>query len=239
MTDILRISDLSAGYGPLTVLHGVNMTVKAGERVGVIGLNGHGKSTLLRAIAGITGWQNGSIKLNGVEICGRRGLGRNTHKIVRMGVSLMPQGDALFPGLSVADHLDSGAYTRKAWAERMKRREKVLAVFPPLRKLLAVPTGRLSGGERRMVSLARGLMADASLLLVDEPSLGLAPKISKAVIEALMQIDLRSGAMVIAEQNLSLLDGKVSRLIQLHAGKLKGGASQAPVALAPDMTAAV
>jgi branched-chain amino acid transport system ATP-binding protein len=240
MTDILRISDLSAGYGPLTVLHGVNMTVKAGERVGVIGLNGHGKSTLFRAIAGLTGWQNGSVKLNGVEICSRQGLGRNTHKIVRMGVSLMPQGDALFPGLSVADHLDSGAYTRKAWAERMKRREKVLAVFPPLRKLLAVPTGRLSGGERRMVSLARGLMADASLLLVDEPSLGLAPKISKAVIEALMQIDLHSGAMVIAEQNLSLLDGKVNRLIQLHAGKLKGGGVfQAAVAVPADTTPAV
>jgi branched-chain amino acid transport system ATP-binding protein len=115
----------------------------------------------------------------------------------------------------------------------MKRREKVLAVFPPLRKLLGVPTGRLSGGERRMVSLARGLMADASLLLVDEPSLGLAPKISKAVIEALMQIDLRSGAMVIAEQNLSLLDGKVSRLIQLHAGKLKGGGVSHTAAAVP------
>jgi len=225
MTDVLRISDLSAGYGPLTVLRGVNLTVKAGERIGVIGLNGHGKSTLLRAVAGLTGWQDGSIELNGVEIGGRRsqGMGRNTHKIVRMGLALMPQGDALFPGLSVADHLDSGAYTRTAWAERMTRRERVLAVFPPLRKLLAVPTGRLSGGERRMVSLARGLMADASLLLVDEPSLGLAPKISKSVIEALMRIDLRNGAMVIAEQNLSLLDGRVSRLIQLHAGKLKGG----------------
>ena len=225
MTDILRIADLSAGYGPLTVLHGVNMTVRAGERIGVIGLNGHGKSTLFRAVAGLTGWQSGSIKLNGTEIGGTRsqGPGRNTHKIVRMGLALMPQGDALFPGLSVADHLDSGAYTRVAWRERMARRAKVLDIFPPLRKLLAVPTGRLSGGERRMVSLARGLMADASLLLVDEPSLGLAPKISKAVIAALMQIDLRDGAMVIAEQNLSLLENRVDRLIALHAGKLKGG----------------
>ena len=227
MTEILRIENLSAGYGPLGVLHGINLNVKAGERIGIIGLNGHGKSTLLRSIAGLTGWQSGSIKLNGVEVGGVRssGSGRNTHKIVRMGLALMPQGDALFHGLTVADHLDSGAYTRRAWRERMARRKRVLEIFPPLGKLLGVATGKLSGGERRMVSLARGLMADASLILVDEPSLGLAPKISKSVVEALMRIDLRDGAMVIAEQNLSLLDGKVNRLIQLHAGKLKGGAA--------------
>jgi branched-chain amino acid transport system ATP-binding protein len=129
----------------------------------------------------------------------------------------------------VADHLDSGAYTRRAWRERKQRREHVLAIFPPLQKLLGQPVGRLSGGERRMVSLARGLMDDAKLLLVDEPSLGLAPKISKGVVEALMQIDIQDGAMVIAEQNLSLLEGRVSRLIGLHAGKLKGGTA------APDM----
>ena len=231
MTDILRIEQLSAGYGPLGVLHSINLTVRAGERIGIIGLNGHGKSTLLKAVAGLTGWQRGSIKLNGIEIGGVRshGPGRNTHNIVRMGLALMPQGDALFPGLSVADHLDSGAYTRRAWRERKERRRRILEIFPPLEKLLAAPAGRLSGGERRMVSLARGLMADASLLLIDEPSLGLAPKISKGVIEALMQIDIRAGAMVIAEQNLSLLDGKVSRLIGLHAGKLKGSGVALPV----------
>ena len=225
MTDILRTENLSAGYGPLGVLHGINLTVRAGERVGIVGLNGHGKSTLFKAIAGLTGWQSGSILLHGREIGGTRtqGPGRSTHRIVRMGLALMPQGDALFHGLSVADHLDSGAYTRRAWRERRQRRERVLGIFPPLRKLLGQPVGRLSGGERRMVSLARGLMADATLLLVDEPSLGLAPKISKGVIEALMQIDLRDGAMVIAEQNLSLLEGRVSRLLGLHAGKLKGG----------------
>jgi len=227
VTDILRIVGLSAGYGPLGVLHGINLTVRAGERIGIIGLNGHGKSTLLRAIAGLTGWQSGSIKLNGVEIGGTRsqGSGRYTHQIVRMGLALMPQGDALFHGLSVADHLDSGAYTSRAWRERKQRREHVLGIFPPLQKLLGQPVGKLSGGERRMVSLARGLMDDAKLLLIDEPSLGLAPKISKSLIEALMQIDLKDGAMVIAEQNLSLLDGKVTRLIGLHAGKLKGGAT--------------
>ncbi len=235
MTDILRIEQLSAGYGPLGVLHGINLTVRAGERVGIIGLNGHGKSTLLKAIAGLTGWQSGSIKLNGMEIGGTRsqGPGRYTHRIVRMGLALMPQGDALFHGLSVADHLDSGAFTRLAWRERKQRRAYVLGIFPPLEKLLGQPVGKLSGGERRMVSLARGLMADAKLLLVDEPSLGLAPKISKGVIEALMRIDIKDGAMVIAEQNLSLLDGKVSRLIGLHAGKLKGGAASPEAALTP------
>jgi branched-chain amino acid transport system ATP-binding protein len=235
MTDMLRISDLSAGYGPLGVLHNVNLTVRAGERIGVIGLNGHGKSTLLKSIVGLTGWQSGSIKLNGVEIGGTRsqGPGRYTHKIVRMGLALMPQGDALFHGLTVADHLDSGAFTPRAWRERKQRRERVLGIFPPLEKLLGQPVGKLSGGERRMVSLGRGLMDDAKLLLIDEPSLGLAPKISKALIEALMQIDIKNGAMVIAEQNLSLLEGKVSRLIGLHAGKLRGGAVAPAAALTP------
>ncbi len=227
MSEVLRIENLSAGYGALGVLHNIDFTVQAGERIGIIGLNGHGKSTLLRAIAGLTGWQSGSIKLNGVEIGGVRsqGPGRFTHRIVRQGLALMPQGDALFHGLTVADHLDSGAYTRRAWRERMRRRERMLEVFPPLAKLLSVPVGRLSGGERRMVSLARGLMADASLLLIDEPSLGLAPKISKGLIEALMRIDLGNGAMVIAEQNLSRLEGTMTRLVTLHAGKLKGGAA--------------
>jgi branched-chain amino acid transport system ATP-binding protein len=226
MSEVLRIEDLSAGYGPLGVLHSVSLTVSAGERVGIVGLNGHGKSTLLKAIAGLTGWQSGSIKLNGVEIGGTRsqGPGRYTHKIVRMGLALMPQGDALFHGLSVADHLDSGAFSKRAWRERRRRREQVLAVFPPLRKLLKQPVGKLSGGERRMVSLGRGLMGDAKLLLIDEPSLGLAPKISKGLVEALMQIDIADGAMVIAEQNLSLLGGHISRVIGLHAGRLKGGA---------------
>src|SRR5260221_10203274 len=138
MSDVLQIEDLSAGYGPLGVLHSVNLTVRAGERVGIVGLNGHGKSTLLRAIAGLTGWQSGSIKLNGVEIGGTRtqGSGRYTHKIVRMGLALMPQGDALFHGLSGADPLDSGAYTKRAQRERKPQRDDVLRTCPPLSKLL-------------------------------------------------------------------------------------------------------
>jgi branched-chain amino acid transport system ATP-binding protein len=223
--DVLRLLDVSAGYGPLTVLHGINLTMRAGERIGLIGLNGHGKSTLLRAIAGLTEWQTGSIELNRTEIGGTRssGPGRYTHRIVRLGLALVPQGDALFHGMTVADHLASGACTRRAWRERRARQERVLQIFPPLRNLLNAPVGRLSGGERRMVSLGRGLMGDASLFLIDEPSLGLAPKISVALIEALCQIDLSGGAMVIAEQNLAMLEGRVTRLLGIHTGRLKGG----------------
>jgi branched-chain amino acid transport system ATP-binding protein len=224
--EVLKVSQLSAGYGPLTVLHDLDFTVHAGERIGLVGLNGHGKSTLFRAISGLTDWQRGSVQLSGQEIGGTRsqGAGRNTHRIVRLGLAHMPQGDAIFPGLSVAQHLDCGAYTRQAWRERMKRRDAVLKIFPPLSKLLDAPVGKLSGGERRMVSLARGLMVDAVLYLVDEPSLGLAPKISRAVMDALMRVDLQGGAMVIAEQNMSLLEGRCNRILGMHAGQLKGSA---------------
>ncbi|MDE0977901.1 MAG: ATP-binding cassette domain-containing protein [Arenicellales bacterium] len=224
MNEILTVSGVSAGYGPLRVLHDISFTINRGERVGLVGLNGHGKSTLFRTITGLVDWQNGSIMLNGVQIGGQRtqGPGRMTHRIARQGVALMPQGDAMFIGLTVRQHLDAGAFTRKAWSERHKRRERILDIFPPLRKLLNQPVGKLSGGERRMVTLGRGLMGDVKLYLVDEPSLGLAPKISRAVIDALINVDLADGAMVIAEQNLQLLEGCVDRLIGMHGGEIKG-----------------
>jgi len=222
MSDVLQIEDLSAGYGPLGVLHGVNLTVRAGERIGIVGLNGHGKSTLLRAIAGLTGWQSGSIRLNGVEIGGTRtqGPGRYTHKIVRMGLALMPQGDALFHGLSVADHLDSGAYTKRAWRERKQRREHVLGIFLPLRKLLDQPVGKLSGGERRMVSLARGLMDDARLLLIDEPSLGLAPKMTDFVFEMVVRLRDEGLTVLLVEQKARQALKIASRAYLMETGKI-------------------
>lgn len=224
---VLDVRGLSAGWGPLRVIHDLDLTVLAGERIGLVGLNGHGKSTLFQAIAGLTSWQRGSILLNGFEVGRTRsqGPGRYTHQIVRRGLALIPQGDEIFHGLTVEEHLDSGAYTKSAWAERSERKQKILQIFPPLVQLMRIPVGRLSGGERRMVSIGRGLMADADLFLVDEPSLGLAPKIGKSVVDALMAVKLGSSAMVIAEQNLALLEGRVDRIIGMHAGKLKGEAS--------------
>lgn len=220
---ILQIEGLSSGYGPVRVLHDLNLTVEAGERVGLVGLNGHGKTTLLSTIVGLTGWQDGSIVFRGEQIGGRRthGMGRKTPHIVRLGIALAPQGDAIFPGLSVRENLDSGAYSGATWRSRRKRREQVLEIFPPLATLLGQSAGTLSGGERRMVSVGRALMADASLYLIDEPSLGLAPKISMSLVEALSRIDVGEGAMIIAEQNLPLLEGRVDRVLGMHAGELK------------------
>jgi branched-chain amino acid transport system ATP-binding protein len=211
----------------MRIVHDLDLTVSAGERIGIVGLNGHGKSTLFLAIAGLTSWQRGSILLNGCEVGGTRsqGPGRYTHRVVRQGLALMPQGDEIFYGLTVEEHLDSGAFTKRAWRERKLRKARVLAIFPPLVKLMSTPVGRLSGGERRMVCIGRGLMADATLFLVDEPSLGLAPKIGRAVMDALMAVELGDAAMVIAEQNVALLEGRVDRIIGMHAGKLKGEAS--------------
>ena len=229
MSEILDVKGLSAGYGPLRVIHDLDLTVNSGERVGIVGLNGHGKTTLFYAIAGLTGWQRGSIMFSGRQIGRTRsqGPGRYTHLIVRQGLAIMPQGDEIFHGLTVEEHLDSGAFTREAWRTRARRKEEVLDLFAPLRPLLRTPVARLSGGERRMVSIGRGLMADAKLYLADEPSLGLAPKIGIAVMEALLKIDLEASAMIIAEQNVALLEGKVDRVIGMHAGKLKGEASSA------------
>jgi branched-chain amino acid transport system ATP-binding protein len=223
MPEILEIEKLSAGYGPLRVLHEIDMTVRAGERVGLVGLNGHGKTTLMRALTHMAGWQQGSIKLAGEEIGGARslGAGRRTPGLVRKGIGVAPQGDAIFPGLSVRKHLECGAFSKLAWRERQTRIERVFDIFPPLRPLEHALVGKLSGGERRMVSIGRVLMTEARLYLIDEPSLGLAPKISHRVMEALWDLPV-TGAMIIAEQNVRLLTGRADRIIGMHAGRLRG-----------------
>ena len=226
---LLEMKEVSSGYGTMRVIHGLNFSIEPGERIGLVGLNGHGKTTLISTVVGMTGWQDGSIEFMGQQIGGRRshGVGRNTPKIVRSGIAIAPQGDAIFPGLSVAENLDSGAYTDGAWKTRKRRRDAVLDVFPPLRSRLKQSAGTLSGGERRMVSVGRALMADAKLYIVDEPSLGLAPKISIGLVAALCEIDLGDGAMLIAEQNLPLLSGRCDRILGMHAGELKEDVGEA------------
>lgn len=223
MPELLEISQLSAGYGPLRVLHEIDLTIGEGERIGLVGLNGHGKTTLIRALTHMAGWQQGSIRLDGAEIGGARsqGAGRRTPGLVKRGIGVAPQGDAIFPGLSVRRHLECGAHTKVAWKERRQRIDRIFDIFPPLRPLEHALVGKLSGGERRMVSIGRMLMAEARLYLIDEPSLGLAPKISHRVMEALWDLPV-TGAMIIAEQNVTLLTGRADRVIGMHAGRLRG-----------------
>ena len=224
MSKILEIKGLSAGYGSLRVIHDLDLIIETGERVGIVGLNGHGKTTLFRSLTHLVGWQQGSIILNEKEIGGRRalGAGRKTPSIIHAGISMAPQGDAIFPGLTVEQHLDCGAYTKESWKNRSSKKEQIYEIFPPLEKLKKSLVGKLSGGERRMVSIGRMLMEEASLYLVDEPSLGLAPKISENVIKALLKVEIKNSAMIIAEQNVSILKGNVDRMVGMHAGRLRG-----------------
>ena len=163
----------------------------------------------------LSGWQSGQVMINTDNL-----LSLKTHQIVQQGVVLMSQGDALFPGMSVKENLDAGAFSKTSWQQRQQRRDRVLQLFPALVKLLKQPAGTLSGGERRMLSLGRGLMSEAKILLVDEPSLGLAPAISETVIAALFSSDFGNATLLIAEQNRSLIEHRVDKLYTMHGGKL-------------------
>jgi branched-chain amino acid transport system ATP-binding protein len=215
MSAVLELSDLSAGYGPMQVVHDVNLAIAAGTRVGLVGLNGHGKTTLLRSVVGLVDWKRGSVQLRGNSIGGMA-----PHQVARRGLVLIPQGDSLFPGLPVRDNLDAGAFLSKSWRRRAQRRAQVLELFPQLASRLDQLAGTLSGGERRMVAIGRGLMADADVYLVDEPSLGLAPGLAAKMIEALLSIELDGGGMLLAEQNRALIEGRVDRIVRIHGGRI-------------------
>jgi len=215
MTAALELRGLAAGYGPSRVLHGVDLTLSPGERVGLVGLNGHGKTTLLRAIVGLGPWRRGEIELYGRSI-----VRLPTHRLARAGLVLIPQGDALFPGMTVRENLDLGAFPRASWRDRRARRTRVLKLFPRLGERLGQLAGTLSGGERRMLSLGRGLMADGDVYLIDEPSLGLGPGIAQGVVRSLSALDLGHGALLLAEQNQALIEGTIDRIVRVHGGQL-------------------
>lgn len=215
MSTVLDIKGLEAGYGPLRVLHGIDLQIAEGERVGILGLNGHGKTTLLRAIVDLVDWKQGDIVFAGESI-----MRSTTHELARQGIVLMTQGDALFPGLTVKDNLDAGAYAPRQWRRRKERREYVCSIFPRLGERLNQVVGTLSGGERRMCSIGRGLMSEARVYLVDEPSLGLGPGVAKGICDTLTSLDLAGGALLIAEQNRALVEGKIDRSLRMHGGML-------------------
>jgi branched-chain amino acid transport system ATP-binding protein len=194
---MLTIEGVNAGYGATTILHGVSLTVDAGEVVTIIGANGAGKTTTLRTIAGLIKPTAGHITFEGRDVTGLSG-----HEIVDMGVTLIPEGRQLFPDMTVRENLMMGAYRRAARERQAQTLDEVLDLFPRVRERLDQKAASLSGGEQQMVAIARGMMARPKLLMFDEPSLGLAPIIVAQVFQVIDAIVATGATVLIVEQNV-------------------------------------
>ncbi len=194
---ILSVRSLDVFYGKAHILKGVNIDVAGGSITALIGPNGSGKTTLLKAISGIVKPARGSISYDGLDL-----TGREPHEIVGIGVVHVPEGRRLFPYLSVYENLKLGSYIGRARERFSENLERVLSIFPVLRERLWQKAGTLSGGEQQMLAIARAVMAEPKVLLIDEPSLGLAPKMVDMVFKHIEE--LRSGegiSILLAEQN--------------------------------------
>jgi branched-chain amino acid transport system ATP-binding protein len=197
---VLRIKDLEAGYGLSLALHDVSLDVEEGGLTTVLGPNGAGKSTLLRAISGVIAARRGSI-----EFQGERLDKLDTHEIVRRGVVHVPEGRQIFPDLTVAEHLQLGAIAAARPSSRPEVENFIFTMFPRLKERLRQPAGTLSGGEQQMLAFGRALMAEPKLLLLDEPSMGLAPVLVEQVLEVVRQLIKERGLTVLlVEQNTRL-----------------------------------
>lgn len=210
---MLRVTDLQAGYGGSEVLHSLSLEVGEGEAVVVLGPNGHGKTTLLRAISGLIRPMAGTVEFDGQVISGMR-----ASEIVAAGVIHIPQGDLPFPELTVMENLLMGAYRPEAWRERNQKLEQVFDLFPVLGERTSQLARSLSGGERRMLALGRGLMAKARMLMIDEPSLGLAPFLIENVYHAIQQINKNGMAILLVDENADHIEGLADRVYLLESG---------------------
>jgi branched-chain amino acid transport system ATP-binding protein len=197
MSTLLRVDGIEVGYGDLTAVRDVSLEVREGEAVALIGANGAGKTTTLRAVSGLLPLRRGRI-----EFQGRRLDGLAPAEIVARGIAHVPEGRQLFPTMTVRENLELGARTRAARAGRAELLERVFELFPRLRERREQLAGTLSGGEQQMCAIGRGLMARPRLLMLDEPSLGLAPVLVKAIFEDLGRINGQGITVLLVEQNV-------------------------------------
>jgi branched-chain amino acid transport system ATP-binding protein len=218
---MLALRQVDAGYGSFQALFGVDLEVQAGEAVGVIGPNGAGKTTLMRVISGLIRPTAGTIAMEGTDV-----LRTAPHRIVGLGIAHVPENRRLFPRLSVEDNLRMGAFMPAARAKYAERLAFVFDLFPRLKERRVQIAGTMSGGEQQMCAIGRALMSDPKLLLLDEPSAGLAPVVVQQVFELVKRIRAGGLTVLIVEQNVQQVLRAVDRAYLLEAGSIRtSGAS--------------
>jgi branched-chain amino acid transport system ATP-binding protein len=218
---MLDVRNLHGLYGRIEVLKGISLTITKGEIVALIGANGAGKTTLLRALSGVHPTAGGSVYFDGTEI-----TGAPAHQRVRLGIAQVPEGRQVFAPLSVLDNLSLGAYVHKQ-ADMQADLDRVLALFPVLKEKLQLAAGTLSGGQQQMLALGRALMARPSLLLLDEPSMGLAPVIVEEVFRIIKDLRVSGTTIFLVEQNAHMALKVSDRAYVIESGKIvMSGSSQ-------------
>ncbi|MBN9469359.1 MAG: ABC transporter ATP-binding protein [Bosea sp.] len=213
---MLELKDVDAGYGGFPAIKDVRMRIEPGESVAVIGANGAGKTTLLRVISGMLPAQRGSILMAGRDL---RAL--PPHRILETGIAHVPENRRLFPGLSVEQNLRMGAFIRSARPKFEERLDYVYALFPRLKERRAQLAGTMSGGEQQMCAIGRALMSDPKLILLDEPSTGLAPVVVEQVFELVRRISADGYTVLIVEQNVRQVLQVVDRAYLLEVGRVR------------------
>jgi branched-chain amino acid transport system ATP-binding protein len=212
---LLELENVSLAYGRITALHGISLTVGQGEIVALIGANGAGKSTTMRAISGLRPVVQGSIRFDGQDITRLRA----DLRVVR-GVSQSPEGRGIFPGMTVRDNLEMGAYTRRNRSEIDEDLERAYGLFPRLKEREKQAGGTLSGGEQQMLAVGRALMSRPKLLLLDEPSMGLAPMLIQQIFDIIVEINQQGTTVLLVEQNAQQALSRAHRAYVLETGRI-------------------
>ena len=213
---MLKVDNLEVAYGNIKAIKGISLEVNQGEIVTLIGSNGAGKSTTLRAISGILKPRNGSITFNGERIDGVEG-----HEIVAKGICQSPEGRRIFPRMTVDENLDLGAFLRNDKQEIANDRQRVLELFPKLQERIDQKAGTMSGGEQQMLAVGRALMGSPKLLLLDEPSMGLAPVLVEMIFETIERINKQGTTILLVEQNALAALNVADRAYVLESGSIK------------------
>lgn len=212
---MLKINGLNTFYGHIHALKGINMEIKKGEIVSLIGSNGAGKSTTLGSIAGLVRSQSGTVTFMDRDI-----TNMPPHNIVKLGISLSPEGREVFPALTVQENLVLGAYSKKDKARISQSFERVYSLFPRLKERIKQTAGTLSGGEQQMLAIGRALMSEPQLLMLDEPSLGLAPNLVLMIFELIESINKQGTTILLIEQNANMALSISHRAYVLETGNI-------------------